>query len=585
LLEVTGDSISGVVTVNGCYRLDLPADASIDVQDATGLLDAAVAATLAGDDQAARDHAAAARRILLRPFLPGLSAEWIENQRDRLNSTLVQTLEVLSSAHARLRETSAAVTIAREAVGLQPLRESSHRTLIAAHIAAGNRGEAARAYEACRKLLMDELGVNPAPESEALYASIVGSVAQSAPVVSLPPPLPQVLINEPPFGFVNRVHERSLLMRAAEASRAGECHLVLVAGEGGSGKSRLIAEVARRLAARRTAILYGRCVEGAEPNEPIIDCLRSWGAALPDGAVDAVLGPWIDELCRLAPELGTRLRRSPTQPPREGGEANEAAVLEAVARWVQSLAASYPVVLIVEDLQWASQRTFAVLRYLLASALPRTLIVASYRSTETVVGHPVAAELAEMVRTGHLCTRIELKGLGVIDVAELLGAALGGDLDERDLALAHQIQRETAGNPYLIERVIQHVVESGSRAEPRVRDLPSGLEGPIRRLLGRLPAALADYLLAAAVVGVEFEMNLLHAAAGLDPEAGAHLADQLVERGLLAPAEGSAQGMRFVHPIIREVIFRDVRSHHSHRVMHRYLDEEPARHPSAAACS
>lgn len=570
------DALATISAANGCYRLDLPPDSSIDTHDATGLLDAALSDTLAGDDEAARDHAAAARRMLTRQFLPGLSAVWIDLQRDRLGSALVQTLEVLSSAHARLGETSAAVATAREAIALQPLRESSHRTLMAAHVAAGNRAEGVRAYERTRKLLMDELGVHPAPETEALYSSLIDSVPRVPPVVSLPP-VPPALLTAAPFGFVNRVREQSALLRAAEAARAGQCHLVLVSGEGGSGKSQLIAELARQLAARRTAILYSRCVEDGEGNWPVINCLREWAAASPDAVVEKVLGRWVGEVSRFAPELGTRLRHA-SQPllASSDGDANDGSMLEAVASWVQSLAASYPVVLVVEDLQWASERTFAVLRYLLAAAPPRTLVLASYRSTETVVGHPVSAALAEIVCMGQLCTRVELKSLGVIDVAEMLGAALGNDLDESDLALAHRIQRETAGNVYLVEHMIRQVAESAHRGDAEPSDVLSGLDRPLRRLLARLPVDLADYLLAAAVVGAEFDADDLHTLAGVEPEVGGQLTEQLIERGLLVPVDESTRRMRFVHPIVRDAIFQHVSRLHSHRVLHRYLDERRA---------
>ena len=572
-LNACRDSLPPISAANGCYRLDLPPDSSVDAHDATSLLDAALSATLTGDDEAARNHAAAARRILARPFLPGQSAEWIESQRDRLGSVLVQTLEVLSAAHARLGESSAAVATAREAIALQPLRESSHRALISAHVAAGNRGEGVRAYEATRKLLMDELGVPPASETEALYSSLVGSVPRQPPIVSLPP-LPPALMTEASFGFVNRVRERALLLQVAEAARTGPCHLVLVSGEAGSGKSQLIAEVGRRLAARRTAIFYGRCLEGRNTNQPVIDCLRAWAAALPDATVEKVLNTWSGELSRFAPELGTRLRHlSQSAPPVSTGDVDDGSVLEAVAHWVQSLAGSFPVMLVVEDLQWASERTFAILRYILAAAPPRTLVLASYRSTETVIGHPVSASLAEIVCTGHQCSRVELKGLGVIDVAEMLGAALGSDLDESDLALAHRIHRDTAGNVYLVEHLIRQVVESGHRSWATPSDVLAELETPLRRLLGRLPVELADYLLVAAVVGTEFDADNLSAAAGVEPDVGAQLTEQLVERGLLVAADETSRRLRFVHPIARDVIVQYVSQLHSHRVLYRYLDE------------
>jgi predicted ATPase len=419
---------------------------------------------------------------------------------------------------------------------------------------------------------MDELGVGPAPETEALRSSLADSVPRDSPIVLLPPPLPPALMTEAPFGFVNRVRERSSLLRAADAARAGQCHLVLISGEAGSGKSRLIAEFARLLAARRTAIGYGRCVAGAESGEPVLDCIRAWAAALPDAAVERSLGPWLGEISRCAPELGTRFGHSPAQSALGNESVDDGRLLQAVVGWVQSLAASYPVVLIIEDLQWAGERAFAILRYLLASAPPRTLVLASYRSTETVVGDPVSTALAEIVCSAQQCTRVELKGLGVIDVAELLGAAIGGDLDESHLAFAHRIHRETAGNPYLVEQLIRHVVELGRPPDGEWAEIPAGLEAPIRRLLGRLPADQADYLVAAAVLGTEFDGDTLHASAGVAPDAGAQLAAQLVERGLLVAADAPVRRIRFVHPIVREVILRQVSGSRSHRVMHHYLD-------------
>jgi DNA-binding SARP family transcriptional activator len=157
----------------GCYELRLPARTWVDVDDAADSIHMAEAALRAGDPAQAYGPSAVAHHIARRPFLPGEEAPWIELRRAKLASILVRALECRAEVYLWNGEHALAVEAARDAVTLRPFRESAYRLLMRAHVAAGNSGEALRVYERCRRLISDELGVNPSPETRALCDEVL----------------------------------------------------------------------------------------------------------------------------------------------------------------------------------------------------------------------------------------------------------------------------------------------------------------------------------------------------------------------------------------------------------------------------
>ena len=129
----------------------------------------------AGDMSGACGWALAARAIATRSLLPGDEAEWLDELRRRLADIRLRSLECLAEVWIRRGDFGLAARDADEAIGVDPFRESAHRLLIRAHLAAGQRAEAVRAYEACRRLLDAELGVRPDPQTTALLSSALSS--------------------------------------------------------------------------------------------------------------------------------------------------------------------------------------------------------------------------------------------------------------------------------------------------------------------------------------------------------------------------------------------------------------------------
>jgi DNA-binding SARP family transcriptional activator len=166
------DALSGAF---GVYRLHLPPETWVDLEAAAGALHRAETMARAGQVDKACGWALAARAIGARPLLPGAEGPWVARRRARRRDVHLRSLEVLAHVWVRRGEPGLAVADAEEALRLEPFRESTYRTLMRAHTAAGNRAEAVRVYQRCRELLAEELGVNPSQETEGLYLGILRS--------------------------------------------------------------------------------------------------------------------------------------------------------------------------------------------------------------------------------------------------------------------------------------------------------------------------------------------------------------------------------------------------------------------------
>ena len=159
-----------IVAQGGRYTWQLPDGVliHIDVEDAEQALLAAREALASGDAARAYQDASHAASRLRGPFLAGRHGTWVDEQRDRLSDLLVAALEVGSEAAAASGDAATALALADDAVERAPLRESAHRALIRVHLAEGNHAEALRQRELYRRLLHEQLGVEPSPQLDEL---------------------------------------------------------------------------------------------------------------------------------------------------------------------------------------------------------------------------------------------------------------------------------------------------------------------------------------------------------------------------------------------------------------------------------
>jgi DNA-binding CsgD family transcriptional regulator len=342
--------------------------------------------------------------------------------------------------------------------------------------------------------------------------------------------------------LVGRVEELGVLEAAQGRAANGEPAVVLVGGEAGIGKTRLVAELADRHRATGVRVLVGGCLPAGGdglPYAPIVEALRPLPTELGVGAVRHLVGPSWSELARLLPALG-----EPASGP--AGQAAQARLFELLLGLLGRLGEQAPVILVVEDLHWADRSTRQLLAFLVRNLrFERLLLVVTYRSDEP---HPdrLGPYLAELDRSG----RVERLELARLDRALTL-AQLTGILDATPAAdLVEAVFARSEGNPFFTEELLA-AVQAGSGGLPvTVRDLLRG------RVKG-LPAQPRRVLAVAAVAGRQVSHRLLAAVAGLDDQQLEGALRQAVAHQLLVTEPGQ-DGYQFRHALLQEVVDADL---------------------------
>jgi DNA-binding CsgD family transcriptional regulator/tetratricopeptide (TPR) repeat protein len=327
----------------------------------------------------------------------------------------------------------------------------------------------------------------------------------------------------------------------AEATR-GRPSAIMVGGEAGVGKSRLIREFAERSRGTGARVLIGGCLElGAEslPFAPFTAVLRELVRDLGAAGVAALLpGGSGRELARLLPEFGTPAG------PDEAGEAR-ARLFEQMLVMLEHLAESGPVVLVIEDMHWADQSTMDLLAFLIRNqwSLDGVLIVATYRSDDLHRTHPLRPLLAELGRIDWV-SRMDLGRLSRPDTAQLVAQIIGREPADDLLAAVYQ---RAEGNPLFTEALVGN---SAGNGEPGSR-LPESLHDLLMAGLRRLPEETQEVVRVASAGGDRIGHGLLTAVTGLDGTAlGRALRPAVAANVLLAESDGYA----FRHALIREAV-------------------------------
>lgn len=353
--------------------------------------------------------------------------------------------------------------------------------------------------------------------------------------------------------FVGRASERALLHAALVDARAGRGRLVLVGGEPGIGKSRLIEQLAADAADAGIATHLGQC-----------DAM--------DGAPE--LWPWRQVLRSLAADTGP--------PPLDTADADATRFQQAhaVVDWLAERTRATPAVLVFEDVHWADRGSLALLEFLAAHVGRLPLIaVATHRLEAVVPGRPLYAALAEITR-GAATRRLTLHGLPREAVAEYVATDAGG---VPSAAAVDALLRHTGGNPFFVAETMRWLVEQGRldvlRADAvETLPVPPTVREVVARRVTQLPAAVADTLACAAVIGAEFGLPLLAAARRVDPAAVLSAVDATIEAGLVV--EHTPGVYRFAHAVVRDVVYAGLPSAQRfghHRELARMLEERDDR--------
>lgn len=365
--------------------------------------------------------------------------------------------------------------------------------------------------------------------------------------------LPQTLTPMAATAFVGRVGELETLSARWKEVAAGARSLALISGEPGIGKTRLAAELARRVHDEGATVLFGRCEEDAAlPYQPFVDAL------VPH------LGPDPVEALRQRAGLA-RPRRgeaidAPAPPPSLGGEDIERyRFYEAIGRLLDELGSAEPLLLVLDDLHWADRPTLALLRHLFRRpAEGAFLVIGTYRDTELGRTHPLSETLDALARDG-LGVRVPLSGLREEDVGALVRSLTDHGGERGDARLARPIHAETEGNPFFVEQICRHLAETGGAG-----GIPQGVRDAIGRRLSRLPQSCNDLLAVAAVVGREFELDLLARVTGRSEEDLLAEIDQARRIRVVEEVPAALDRWAFTHALLRETLHDELST--SHRV-------------------
>ena len=363
--------------------------------------------------------------------------------------------------------------------------------------------------------------------------------------------------------FVGRAQERTRLLQAVERTRSGNGTLMLIGGEAGVGKSRLVEEAAAEARRLGLMVLTGRCVDqqGAPPYLPTIEHLEEAARQGTPETFRQALGENAPEIAKLMPALRVRYPDIPepvTLPP----EQERRYLLHGIAEFVERNARTTPLMLVFEDLHWADESTLLLVR-LLAQRVAQVpvLAVGTYRDTDLKPGRPLAALLPELLRQ-RLAEEILLGRLNAGGVAALLAGRAGSTPPQQ---LVELVYAETEGNPFFVEEVFRHLHEAGKLLDEAGQwrtgvqiadtDVPRSVGLVIGQRLERVSDTCRRILTIAALAGKAFRFDLLAGVQGVDED---ELLDALEEAGRATLIEDVSAGREaryaFVHEQIRQTL-------------------------------
>jgi DNA-binding SARP family transcriptional activator/tetratricopeptide (TPR) repeat protein len=531
--------------------LVLAADAEVDVEQARSALTRAEEALAGSDPGAAFDAASVAAEISGSSFLVGHDAPWVEDRRREMEELRLDALEAVAAAGIAIGGTRAgeAERAARELTRLAPLREVGHRLLMEALAARGEPAAALAAYEDLRVLLRDELGVHPSEQIRALHARLLaGDTGRPGEI-----PLPVALEPRSSAAFVGRERELDRLRRAWRDTASGRRRVVLVSGGPGIGKTRLSSELAREAHAGGT-VLYAACEDQMLVSyQPFVEALRHYVRSTP-GETAGGLGPGASELASLIPELA---RDQPG--PADGSapddlETRRYLMFEAVSSLLTTAASRAPLLLVLDDLHWADRSTLLLLRHVVrAQHEAAMLILGTYRDTDVGAGHPLLDLVADLRRDGSL-ERVSLAGLGSPEVEALIESHAGESVSS---ALVETVHAETAGNPFFVEEVVRHLMETGGvDVVPEHIGVPEGVKEVVALRVNRLSETCRDVLTNAAVLGREFPFSVLAPMTGIGRDGVIDALEEAVGARLVEEEPSHGEPMyAFVHALVRETLY------------------------------
>ena len=469
--------------------------------------------------------------------------DWRYLESERLRRDLGWVLDRLVATYSEQGDVERAVAFAHRRLELDHLYEDGHRQLMLLYARSGQVTAALQQYRDCVRILEEELGVEPLDTTTALYQAIrehrilaeLPSSRDSTAVAALTGergPLDARSLPLPTYPLVGREPELALLDAALE-THAQNGMLVVVEGEAGVGKTRLVQTFLQRVSEQGGGLLTMRCYEGEAQLTygPIIEALKSGLLDQPEAGLVGTLPPQtVGEVGRLFPEVLTnRGGIGPPTPLDSPGAQTRFydAMLDSLQHVVGADRRS---VIFIDDVQWIDGASLDLLAYLVHRLAGRPLLVLAWRSDQVANNHRLRGLLADTLRSGHGML-ISPGRLDRKDVMRLAGEVVAEGDDTG--ALGERLFQETDGLPFFVVQYLDELRQRQGKLNDDSWDLPIGVRELLRARIAALSAEELQVLTTLAAIGAAAPFEVVLDASGRSEEEGVAALDQLLARGLV----------------------------------------------------
>ncbi|HLO18295.1 MAG TPA: AAA family ATPase, partial [Anaerolineales bacterium] len=509
-------------------------------------------------------------------FLEGFSLtdspqfdDWAASERDHYRLLAMHGFADLAHYYEGTRNYPAALDAMRRALVFNPFQEELQRDLMRLLYLNGDRAGMIRQYEALRKLLDEELGVPPMPETRSLYDAIISDTF-TPPAKSAAPSLLKTPTDKSILPFIGREEELEVLK-----SQLGSGKLILLEGEPGIGKTRLVSEfVASQFSSKRPAVVLQGAAHELEqilPYQPIVEALRGlfargeWKALSMQLDLEQV---WLTELARLLPELLTYFPHvpAPMQP------AQESRLWEALLQFFRALSRRASIWLFLDDLHWADTSTILWLGYLIRHTSASITVIATTRPVE---GQSNLSQLLHALKREDRLVHLQLSVLSSLAMQEM-ATVLSPKYEDQ---LSDWLIENGEGNPFFLTELIRYAREIGLLKKDGTLDadlfntspvLPATIQNLIESRLLRLSENARQILHIAAIIGQEFDFDLVQRVASLPESDTLDAIEELQATHLIRSLQNDK--LAFDHSLTMQVSLQDM-SATRQRSFHRRVAE------------
>jgi DNA-binding SARP family transcriptional activator len=553
-------------------------------------------------------------------FLTGFSLRdapdfdnWQLFQGEILRRELTETLECLVEGYSAQSNFERAIVYAHRWMTLDPFSESAHYHLIRLYAWSGQRQAAIRQYHQCVLLLERELGVAPLASTTELYQAVKSNT--SLPIleqfsalessqepkhvkevppdsVRFPAPTPATLSMFQKIDkgqLIGREHELAVMETVWKQTVSGERQALLVSGEAGIGKTRLVLKFLQMVESQGAIVFTGRCdAMNRVPYAPIAQIIRNAFDYFyqKDFRIPAYI---LADLLNLTPQLRARYPQIPPNPTVEP-LFEQQRLYDSFVSWCDELARNTPILMQIEDIHWADSGTLQLLNHLMFQMhTGRLLLIMTYRGTELDIAEErTFQQVLENLYRERQATFIKLPRLNQEQTRDLLGAILktGGEISTEFL---ESIYRETEGNPFYIEEVCKALIEEGKlfyaggtwrRSDIQSIVIPKTVRAAILSRVAKLSHPQQEMLRLAAVLGHEFDFTTLHKMSAWDEVTLEDLLERASQAQFLQEvSRGGTLRFTFAHALIPFALRESMSGLHLQRLHHRAASIIQAQRP------